>query len=91
MASSAPLHIDRHAEVDWLQQVTLWRRTSESRFSVVDKRVATGPLGVVVSQAIALYPVDREALFVTNDADAQVLEWRDIFDLAQRDDYPFNI
>mgnify|MGYP007070491863 CR=1 FL=1 len=45
----------------------------------------------MVSQAIALNPVDREAFFLTNDSNSRVIDWTGIFRLAQLDDYPFNI
>lgn len=62
-----------------------------SKFSVVDKRIATGPLGIIVSQAMAMHPVDRDAYFLTSNADRQTLEWDEIYNLTRREDYPFNI
>ena len=91
MLLAAFRRVERSDVADWLKQVTLWRRAAISKYSVVDKRVAAGPLGIIVSQAMAIHPVDRNSFCMTSDIDHQKLEWDDIYDLTRRKDYPFNL
>ena len=91
MALAASRKLERSTVTDWLKQVTLWRRTAVSKYSMIDKLVATGPLGIIVSQVMAIHPVDRNSYFLTTDIDHQQLEWDEIYDLTRREDYPFNL
>lgn len=75
--------------VDWAAQATFWRRNAGQ--TALTTRVASGPLDVVVSQAIALHPVDRESYFLTIGGSDEAIGWSRIADLADREDYPFNI
>ena len=76
-------------EVDWRQQVTMWRCPVGS--GVPGERVATGELGAVVSQAVALDPTDRRRLLIRSEADGGTLRWPEISELERREDDPFNI
>lgn len=78
-------------QVNWSRQVALWKRTPGAGLDAAATRVADGPLGVMVSRAVALSPSGRDELVIRDEASGAILGWTDIVELGRRDDYPFCI
>ncbi len=79
------------AAVDWSQPVSLWHKGLSASAARPGTWVAEGPLGAVVSRAVALNPIERNDLVIIDDAGSVVLDWRQILELECRQDFPFSI
>lgn len=91
MTSSAIEGFGSKHHHDWLERATLWKRHASSASSTKQTQVASGPLAIVVSQAMATHPVDREEFHLTVGSSHRRLDWDEIYELTREPDYPFNM